>query len=275
MDRPTRVLGRRAAAWLVDNLLAGAVHLAAIVVVGDRRTRLDDVAFDYRLEADGGFLRFGSTEWSFDGDGATAVLLVTLAWWALNAVALTGLTGGSLGKLLLGVRVVREDGAPCGFGRAALRSLLWVVDGFPYAVPAVGAVCLLAVPGDRRVGDLVAGTWVVRAGGAGSPAGATASPPPPAAAPAPRAAPAAPVPPATAAAPAPPVPAATPGGGSDWPPPVLGAPPRPGAPPPPSTPPVPAAAAGPLWDAARQAWLWWDGSRWLRHDPATGRWVEL
>lgn len=91
----------------------------------------------------------------------------------LQAV-LIGFTGQSLGKLLVGVRVVRVDGAKAGFVRAALlRYLLPVFFFFMLLlIPFVGillALAYLAVDlgfmfrADRRcLHDLVAGTIVVK-----------------------------------------------------------------------------------------------------------------
>jgi uncharacterized RDD family membrane protein YckC len=48
----------------------------------------------------------------------------TLAIFAAEIYLLTALTGFTLGKRLLGIRVVRLDGRPVGFGWSAVRTLL-------------------------------------------------------------------------------------------------------------------------------------------------------
>lgn len=48
----------------------------------------------------------------------------TLAIFAVETYVLTALTGLTLGKRLTGIRVVRLDGKPVGFGWALVRTLL-------------------------------------------------------------------------------------------------------------------------------------------------------
>jgi uncharacterized RDD family membrane protein YckC len=96
-------------------------------------------------------------------------------------IVLQAFTGFTPGKLITGVRTVREDGRPPGFGKALVRWLLWIVDGFPYFLPLVGFIVGGTTVGHRRVGDMVAKTFVVRAAAAGSPVivpGLTAPPAP-------------------------------------------------------------------------------------------------
>ncbi|MGH9083849.1 MAG: RDD family protein, partial [Acidimicrobiales bacterium] len=84
-------------------------------------------------------------------------------------VVLQGLTGWTPGKLLTGIRTVREDGRRPGIVKAFLRWVMWVVDGFPYVIPLLGGILALTTLGHRRVGDMVAKTFVVRARAAGAP----------------------------------------------------------------------------------------------------------
>lgn len=77
--------------------------------------------------------------------------------------------GRTVGKAAFGLRVVTREGAPIRFRHAVIRSLLFLVDGFLIG-PAIGVICLLATRDTVRVGDLVAGTIVLREkSGAGAP----------------------------------------------------------------------------------------------------------
>jgi uncharacterized RDD family membrane protein YckC len=97
---------------------------------------------------------------------ATAVaLVVTLSVFVGYPVVFETLTRGrSLGKLAVGLRVVREDGGPIRFRHALTRGLVgYVVDfgllsGF---TGAIGLITSLVSARGRRVGDLLAGTLVV------------------------------------------------------------------------------------------------------------------
>src|SRR3546814_11777769 len=69
----------------------------------------------------------------------------------------------------LPIGVVGEDGRAPGLGKALLRWVLWVLDGFPYVLPLVGGIVALTTVGHRRVGDMAAKTFVVDRGAMGSP----------------------------------------------------------------------------------------------------------
>lgn len=81
-------------------------------------------------------------------------------------VAMETLTRGrSLGKMALGLRVVREDGGPIRFRQALARALAGMFVDF-YGLSAftgwIAVVTSLVSPTGRRLGDMLAGTLVVR-----------------------------------------------------------------------------------------------------------------
>ena len=86
--------------------------------------------------------------------------LAFLAVMFLYFVLLEGLAGATLGKRLLGLRVIKEDGGKPGLPKSAARNLLRLVDGLP-ALNLVGAVLILRSAERARFGDRVAGTRVV------------------------------------------------------------------------------------------------------------------
>jgi uncharacterized RDD family membrane protein YckC len=85
--------------------------------------------------------------------------------------------GRTLGKMSLGLRVVREDGGPIRFRHALLRALMSVVEIW-LTFGSVALITSLASTQGRRVGDFLAGTVVVRERVTSS-AGAAATMPPP------------------------------------------------------------------------------------------------
>jgi uncharacterized RDD family membrane protein YckC len=89
-----------------------------------------------------------------------AVLLLGVAFHVVYHTVLIGGCGQTLGKMLLGVAVVRHDGAPAGYGRALLRCL-----GGALCLLTLGLGRLLMLFGRERraLADLVAGTRPVRA----------------------------------------------------------------------------------------------------------------
>ena len=70
-------------------------------------------------------------------------------------------SGKTPGKRALGIRVLRLDGGPLTFWRALVRNLLRLIDQLPTAY-LVGIVVVLATERNQRLGDLAAGTVVVR-----------------------------------------------------------------------------------------------------------------
>ena len=70
--------------------------------------------------------------------------------------------GRSLGKAALGLRVVTIEGAPIRFRHAAIRSMGGIVDKWLPPGGLVGAFFVLGTPSRQRIGDLLAGTLVIR-----------------------------------------------------------------------------------------------------------------
>jgi uncharacterized RDD family membrane protein YckC len=68
--------------------------------------------------------------------------------------------GQTPGKRWLRLRVIREDGRPITFWEAAVRNLLRFVDILP--LYSIGLISIFISSRDQRVGDLFAGTVVVR-----------------------------------------------------------------------------------------------------------------
>ena len=69
--------------------------------------------------------------------------------------------GTSAGKGLMGIRVVRKDGSHPGGWRSFVRLIAWGIDGLALLIPLALWTALLT-PGHRRIGDYLAGTYVVR-----------------------------------------------------------------------------------------------------------------
>jgi uncharacterized RDD family membrane protein YckC len=69
--------------------------------------------------------------------------------------------GKTPGKRWAGLRVVRAGGRPITLVRSALRNILRVIDILP-ALYAVGMITIFVTPRNQRLGDLAAGTHVVR-----------------------------------------------------------------------------------------------------------------
>jgi uncharacterized RDD family membrane protein YckC len=78
--------------------------------------------------------------------------------------------GQTPGKRWLKLRVIREDGRPISFFEAIVRNLLREFDIMPFPFYSVGLISVFSSARDQRVGDMVAGTVVVREREAEAPA---------------------------------------------------------------------------------------------------------
>lgn len=71
-------------------------------------------------------------------------------------------SGRSPGKRVAGLRVVRVGGAPVRFKDSAIRNIVRLIDILPPITYMLGAVTILITKRNQRLGDLAAGTIVVR-----------------------------------------------------------------------------------------------------------------
>jgi uncharacterized RDD family membrane protein YckC len=117
----------------------------------------------------------------FEGVGAAvfyvvASLTIVFAWFCGFETLWRGRTPG---KAALGLRVVGADGTPIRFQQAFLRATLGLVDFLLVPVGFVAVVSILLSPRDQRLGDMTAGTLVVRERSAQSYVAPAWFPPPP------------------------------------------------------------------------------------------------
>lgn len=90
------------------------------------------------------------------------VLLVSIAALVGYPVTIETLTRGrSVGKLAAGLRTVRDDAGPITFRHALARGLIWVVEVYLlWGIPAV--ISCVVTARAKCIGDIAAGTYVVR-----------------------------------------------------------------------------------------------------------------
>ncbi|MFG3118637.1 RDD family protein [Streptomyces sp. NPDC048197] len=114
---------------------------------------------------------------------SAAVAAVSVATFLLVQVGIpivieTLSHGRSLGKVICGLRVVREDGGPIRFRHALVRGAMGAIE-IVLTMGVVAAIASLVSARGRRVGDVFAGTLVIRERMPAAEVG-TALPPPPA-----------------------------------------------------------------------------------------------
>lgn len=144
VELPIAGLGSRAMAYAVDVAILGSVGLAAYFAL----TFWVPDPVNAVLELSGLARTLGMF----------GVFFGLWVYWTLLEVTWNGQT---IGKRLLRIRVVRGDGSAVTIFASAVRNLLRVVDFLPACYPA-GLVTMLIDKRHRRLGDLVAGTVLVR-----------------------------------------------------------------------------------------------------------------
>ena len=94
--------------------------------------------------------------------GAVMILLLFLTFSSYFAFFEWLWSGQTPGKRWMKLRVIREDGRPITFWEASVRNLVRVMDMFPYPFYSIGLISVFSTSRDQRIGDMVAGTVVVR-----------------------------------------------------------------------------------------------------------------
>lgn len=136
-------VGSRLVAWVIDRLILGALWL---------------------FVAAWGFVAYLQViRWPPDLLNLAALIGLLLLWWiglhAAYFIVFVGGCGQTPAKMLLGIAVVRWDGAPAGYGRALLR---WVGYWVAALTLGLGFVPAFFTAGRRGLHDWMSGTRVVR-----------------------------------------------------------------------------------------------------------------
>jgi len=133
------VTGRRVLATIVDGVVI-AVPVALMSILFGTATMVD-----------------GQASASLGGLPALFSFVLAFGYYIL----MEGYLGQTLGKMLLGIEVVREDtGGVPGLKAATIRTVLRIVDGLLSYLVAFVAVLLSQK--NQRLGDMAAHTLVVR-----------------------------------------------------------------------------------------------------------------
>jgi uncharacterized RDD family membrane protein YckC len=137
------VTGRRVLAIIVDSIVLGIIFGVIGIIF----------AMVFGTTSASG----GSVSASVNGRPA----LISFVLFFLYFILLEGYLGQTVGKMLLGIKVVREDTSDIPrLGAASVRNVLRIIDGlFAYLV---GFIAILVSSKRQRLGDMAAHTLVVR-----------------------------------------------------------------------------------------------------------------
>ncbi len=148
-----------------DELVTGeavALELPAATVAVRLASGLIDVTIELVLLIVLLLVAFTAVSTSDEALAAVVSLLCTVGALVALPTALETLTRGkTIGKWALGLRAVRDDAGPITFRQSLVRALVGFVEIWVFlGVPAL--LCSLVNARGKRLGDMVAGTYVVR-----------------------------------------------------------------------------------------------------------------
>ena len=125
------VTGRRILATIVDVIIFSISYWLLLLVFGSTSVEGGSIAF------------------SLGALGSLVYIVGVFAYYLF----MEGYLGQTVGKMLLGIKVVREDnGGVPGLGAAALRTVLRIIDGILfYAVAFVSALSASTLPFPSRM----------------------------------------------------------------------------------------------------------------------------
>ena len=146
-------LGSRFLARVIDSLIQGALGIALLLGLRALGASLNQTA-PTRSPSSG------------PGPAVAAALVVAFVFLFLIAYAYDVLfetlsSGRTPGKRVAGIKVVRAGGQPVGLAASAVRNLLRLVDFLPGSY-AIGVISILVSERNQRLGDMAAGTLVIR-----------------------------------------------------------------------------------------------------------------
>ena len=145
LDARPASFATRSVGAVLDLLALGLLAVVALAVAGAAGAGLDPAA-----------------------SAAVTILLLVLVLVVVPATVETLTRGRSLGKLVMGLRVVRDDGGPIRVRHAVVRALVGVIELFGTS-GAIALIVSLVHPQSKRLGDMLAGTYAVRVRGAQRP----------------------------------------------------------------------------------------------------------
>ena len=137
LDVPIAQLPVRAVSALIDIAVIVIGYLLALMLWAATLTQFDEAV-----------------------TAALMIIFTVLVFVGYPLVFETATRGRSVGKMVMGLRVVSEDGGPERFRQALFRALasvveIWMLLGSP------AVICSMLSPKAKRIGDIFAGTVVI------------------------------------------------------------------------------------------------------------------
>jgi len=139
-------VGNRIVAIIIDHIIVGLITLLLAIPLGLQMFTAAAAGMVNPMAYLGSMVGF----WA-----------LSLVLWLVYFTYMEGSSGQTLGKRLLRIKVVKENGKPLTYVDAFVRTLLRIVDGM--VAYLIGFIVIIASEKKQRVGDMAAGTIVVNA----------------------------------------------------------------------------------------------------------------
>ena len=138
-------LGSRSAAFIIDQMLLIVINILSLIVlffVLDGMSRLEFIFIGNSLPI------------------AITIIVLFIVNWGYFFVFEFFSGGRTLGKKLMGIRVIQENGHSITLLSSLIRNLIRIIDSLPTAY-FLGIIMIFFHSKHKRLGDIVAGTIVV------------------------------------------------------------------------------------------------------------------
>jgi len=145
-------IGIRSLAWGIDSIthyIVGSVAILCAAFIAGMVLLMSGMSFD----------EIDALSQKLSEKTIPDFILIVLGF-ILYRTFCEGLHGSSLGKLICGLVVVKENGQSCGLLAAFLRSLALLIDGLFFCIPAI--ISMSDTRKQQRLGDRWARTMVVK-----------------------------------------------------------------------------------------------------------------
>jgi len=141
IDYEVAGLGERFVAYIIDLAMFGVIIIATLIAIGSA----------------------GGMERGSSGIGIGIVFIIYAVLFVFyDLICELSMNGQSVGKKIMKIKVISLDGARPRLGQYLLRWLFRIIDFFPGTLNLCGLICVAVSDKSQRVGDMVAGTTLIR-----------------------------------------------------------------------------------------------------------------
>ena len=152
---PLSDIGARIVAGLVDYIIIGIIGVVLFFVAF-----APFFAVRSSMWTTGGPMSVPFPMWGWGWFGG--LFLLEFLLWLIYFTYFEGSSGQTIGKRLMHIKVVKENGAKCDYGSALVRNLLRIIDHLP-TLYILGIILIAVTDKKQRLGDMLAKTIVVKA----------------------------------------------------------------------------------------------------------------